>query len=181
METYAELKELVENPRYQAQKRESLGNLSDGMIDAPIIEIVNGFNRLPCCFTMQSCYGHFVYKGQDDACNLSPLPVTDSIARVKYRIAYVALCIENSAAGRRLFEGLKGITSIDPENVQFCCAEWFWKSHVNSYALQVEPDRFKRQDTATLDYREALLVEAIRNEFFVRLGSLLASARNGGL
>jgi len=32
------------------------------MIDGPIIGLINGFNKLPYCFTLQSCYEHFVYK-----------------------------------------------------------------------------------------------------------------------
>jgi len=55
------------------------------------------------------------------------LPVKDTIAKVEYRIVYIAFCIENSFLGRELFESLKEITAIDPENIQFCCAEWFWK------------------------------------------------------
>ena len=176
METYTEPKKLVENPHYQAQKRKNLGILSDSMIDEPIIEIVNGFNKLPYCFTLQSCYGHFVYSGQKNSHNLEPLPVTDTIARVEYRIAYIAFCIDNSGSGRGLIESLRKITAIDPKSIQFCCAEWFWKIQVNSYALQVEPDRFKTKDRAVLDYKEALYIEKIRNEFFVRLGALL---RNG--
>jgi hypothetical protein len=75
--------------------------------------------------------------------------------------------------GRGLFAALKEITAIDPENVQFCYAEWFWKRQVNSYALQVKPDRFKHQDTAIIDFKEALHIEKIRNEFFIRLYKLL--------
>ena len=75
-----------------------------------------------------------------------------------------------------LFETLKQITAIDPENIQFCCAEWFWKRQVNSYALQVEPDKFKHQDTAILDYKEALHIENVRNEFFRRLYDLVKNA-----
>jgi hypothetical protein len=176
LETYTETKKLVKNPHYQAQRRKSLGILSDSMIDEPIIEIVNGFNKLPYCFTLQSCYGHFVYRGQKDSHNLEPLPVTNIIGKVAYRIAYIAFGIENSLSGSWLFEALKEITTIDQENIQFCCAEWFWKIQVNSYALQVEPDRFKHKDRAILDYKEALHIEKIRNEFFVRLGELL---RNG--
>ena len=89
------------------------------------------------------------------------------------RIAYFAFCIDNSESGRMLFDDLKEITAIDPENIQFCCAEWFWKRQVNSYALQVEPDRFKHKDKAILDYKEALKIENIRNEFFVHLNELL--------
>ncbi|MBN2516082.1 MAG: hypothetical protein JXC33_08625 [Deltaproteobacteria bacterium] len=173
METFTKTKELVENPHYQEQRRKSLCGLTDEMIDAPIIELINDFNKLHYCFTLQSCYGHFVYNGQQDPHNLESLPVTDAIAKVEYRIAYICFCIENSASGRGLFEALNEITVIDPKNVQFCCAEWFWKRQVNSYALQVQPDRFKHKDKTILNYREALHIEKIRNEFFVRLEDLL--------
>lgn len=173
METFTKLKELTENPRYKEQRQKSLAGLTDAMIDVPIIEIIKGFNKLPYCFTMQSCYGHFLYKGQKNPHNLDPLSVTKTITIVEYRIAYIAFCIENDDSGRMLFEALKGITDIDPKNTQFCCAEWFWKRQVNSYALQVEPARFKHEDKAVLDYKEALKIEKIRNEFFVQLKELL--------
>ena len=107
------------------------------------------------------------------------MPVTNTIARVEYKIAYIAFCVENSHLGRELFESFKEITAIDQENVQFCCAEWFWKRQINSYALQVEPDRFKRKDTAILDFEEALHIEKIRNEFFDQLYKLLEDAIKG--
>ena len=179
METFTELKELVENPNYQIQRQETLNALTDEMIDMPIINLVNSFNKLPYCFTLQSCYGHFIYNGQNDPHNLEPLPITDTIASVEYRIAYIALCIENSDLGRMLFDALKGIADIDPENIQFCSAEWFWKRQVNSYALQIEPDRFKFEDKAILDYKEALKIEKIRNEFFIQLKELLQKLQGG--
>ena len=159
------------------QRQKSPGDLADDKIDIPIIDLINGFNKLPYCFTLQSCYGHFVYNGQKDTHNLEPLPVKDAISKVEYRIAYIAFCIENSLLGRELFESFKEITAIDPENIQFCCAEWFWKRQINSYALQVEPDRFKRKDTAILDYNEALHIEKIRNEFFTQLYKLLKNVK----
>ena len=177
METFTELKELTENPHYKVQKQKTLFDLTDGMIDMPIIDLINGFNKLHYCFTLQSCYGHFVYNSQKNTHNLEPLPVKGAIAKVEYRIAYIAFCIENSLFGRELFDSLKKITAIDPDNVQFCCAEWFWKRQVNSYALQVEPDRFKCKDTAIVDFREALHIEKIRNEFFIRLYELLENAK----
>lgn len=173
METYTELRDLIENPDYKAQRHKALAGLKGVVIDPPIVEHIKGLNNLPCCFTLQCCYGHFLYKGQDDPNNIEPLPVTDSIDRVDYKIAYVALCIENSDAGRGLFEDLKKLTGINPENIQFCCAEWFWERQINSYALQVEPDRFKREDRAVLEYSEALNLEKIRNEFFSRLKDLI--------
>ncbi|MBN2125988.1 MAG: hypothetical protein JW821_16945 [Deltaproteobacteria bacterium] len=173
METFAKPKEFVENPYYQDQRQKTLAGLSDGMIDTPIIDLIRAFNALPHCFTLQSCCGHFVFAGQKDPSNLDPLPITDTLTGVEYRIAYVALCIEDSDSGRRLLDALKEIPSLDPENIQFCCAEWFWKMQVNSYALQVEPDRFKDQDTAMLDYREALRIEKVRDAFFARLRALV--------
>ena len=173
METFTELKELIENPNYQIQRQRSLQNLTDDMIDSPIIEIVNGFNRLPFCFTLQSCNGHFIYEGQNDPHNLLPLPTNKHISKVKYRIAYLALCVENSTSGKKLLSALSEIPSVSPENIQFCCAEWFWKKQVNSYALQVEPDRFKHMDTATIGFSEALKIEKTRNDFFLQLSKLI--------
>ena len=172
METFTEPKELVENPHFRDQRQKFLAGLSDSIIDEPIIELVNAFNKLPYCFTLQSCYGHFVYSGQNDPQNLEPLPLTDTIDEVEYRIAYIAFCIEYSDLGRMLFDALKAITDVDPDNIQFCCAEWFWERQVNSYALQVEPDRFRFKDKAILDYQEALRIQKIRNEFFAQLKGL---------
>ncbi len=177
METFTDLKDLAENPRYQAQKQRIMFDLNDDMIDMPILNLIREFNKLPYCFTLQSCYGHFVYNSQKDVHNLNPLPDKVIIGNVKYRIAYIVFCIENSAAGRWLIEALKKITDIDPENIQFCCAEWFWKTQINSYALQVEPDRFKCKDMALLDFKEALHIEKVRNIFFIRLSELLQNAK----
>ena len=137
METFTKPKKLVENRYYKDQRRKSLAVLSDEMIDAPIIDLMNGFNKLPYCFTLQSCYGHFIYNNQKDPHNYEPLPISDAIEIVEYRIAYICLCVENSDLGRGLLGALNEITAIDPENIHFCCAEWFWKRQVNSYALQV--------------------------------------------
>jgi hypothetical protein len=177
VETFTDLKELSENPDYQTQKQKILSDLNDDMIDMPLVGLINGFNKLPYCFTLQSCYGHFVYNSQKDTHSLDSLPAKEIIAKVEYRIAYIALCIESSDSGRGLIEVLKGITDIDPENIQFGCAEWFWKRQNNSYTLQVEPDRFKRKDTAILDFVEALHIEKIRNEFFIRLYKLLENVK----
>jgi len=173
LETFTEPKELVENPRYRTQRQRSLSLLTDDVIDPPIIGLIKDLNKWPYCFTLQSCYGHFVCNDQNDPHNLEPLPVTDTVAEVEYRIAYICFCIENSDEGRGLLESLKDITAIDPANVQLCSAEWFWIRQVNSFALQVEPERFKRQDKAILDFKEALHVEKIRNEFFLRLEELI--------
>jgi len=169
METFTELRDLVENPCFLEQKKKISANLSDGMIDAPIVDLIRSFNKLPYCFTMQCCYGHFLYNGQQDPYNLEPLPVTNDLAKVEYRIAYIAFCTQNNDPGKRFLDGLKEIPAIDRENIQLGCAGWFWQKQVNSYALQVEPDRFKYEDQATIGYEEALHVEKIRNKFFQQL------------
>ncbi len=172
METFIEPQELVNNPDFHEQRQRSIQSLNNDMIEAPLVDLINGFNKLPCCFTLQCCYGHFVYKGQKDIHNLEPLPLTDSLTEVTYRIAYICFCIEKSDVGRHLLESLKKITVLSPENIQFCSAAWFWERQVNSYALQVEPERFKHQDQAIMGYKEALQIEKIRNEFFNRLRKL---------
>ena len=173
METFIEPKELVENPDYMKQRKKTLRKLKEDMIDKPIVEVVKGFNKLPYCFTLQSCFGHFLYASQKDPYNIDPLPVADSITTVEYRIAYIAFCIENGGPGKDLMKDLNGITLIDSNNIQFCSAGWFWEQQVNSYALQVEPEKFKNKDTAVLDYKEAVHIEKTRNKFFAELHKLL--------
>jgi hypothetical protein len=178
METFTELKVLLENPHFQEQKKMALCELTDDMIDMPIVSLIKGFNNLPYCYTLQCCYGHFVYNGQNNTYNLDPLPAKEIITKVEYRIAYIAFCIENNASGQGMFEALKGITDIDPKNIQFCCAEWFWNRQINSYVLQVEPDRFKHQDTAILDFKEAIHIEKVRNTLLIRLNELLETLKD---
>ena len=175
METFTGLKPFVDNPHYDEQRRACSDKLELDIaaIDAPIIEIVRGFARLPYCFTLQSCYGHFLYAGQKNPNNTQPMPKTDGITDVEYRIGYVALCIEDSLPGRELFDALGSLTAIDPEYVQFGCAVWFWKRQVNSYALQVEPERYMTKDRATVSYQEALHIEGIRNQFFDELNTII--------
>ena len=173
METFTAPKELVKNPHFKAHRLKHLPDLTDDMIDAPLVDIITRMNKLPYCFTLQSCYGHFLYPGLKTPDNLEPLPVTTTIDRVDYRIAYIAFGVEHSEAGQRLLEELKALTRIDPDNIQFGSVEWFWQRQVNSYALQVEPGRFKHKDRVSLDYREALHIEKVRNEFFIQLAALL--------
>ena len=178
METFAAPKTLVDNPHFSEQRKQCLATLSDELIDTPILDIIHGFNQYPFCFTLQACYGHFLYHGQDDPHNFNSLPILSSKIRVEYRIAYVAFCIENSVLGKRFYKRLEKLTRIDPQNIQICSAEWFWQRQVNSFALQVEPDRFKEKDSTILDYKEALGIEKIRAAFFDQLSELLCMTRS---
>ncbi|MFC1847847.1 hypothetical protein ACFLXV_00855 [Chloroflexota bacterium] len=173
METFTQLKELVDDPGYKERRRESLSKLDLETIDAPIAETVCGLIQLPYCFTLQSCYGHFIYKGQKNPRSTEPLPISSGVTTVEYRIAYIALCIQKNDKGEALFNDLAGIPAIDPAYIQFGCAEWFWKTDPNTYALQVEPERHMNKDSVSLDYQEALHIEKVRNEFFSALKKLI--------
>lgn len=173
METYVEPKQIEDNPNYYAQKQARLLRFNKAAIDKPIADLIEKFNRLPQCFTLQSCYGHFVHSGRKDSHNLHPLPSDAPIEKVEYRIAYIAFCVETSSIGRDLLSELTNTTSVDPQNVQLCSADWFWQRQINSYALQVAPERFKHQDTAILEFSEALKIEKVRNQLFARLYELV--------
>ena len=175
METFSEPLALMENPNYRDQRQQCLARLSNAMLDNPLIDIVTGFNKLAYTFTLQCCYGHFVYEPQHNRHGVAALPISEKIDRVLYRIAYIAFCIENSPEGKRFLQALNGVSVIDPEYVQFGSAIWFWERQVNSYVLQVEPRRYKHLDSVTLEYQEALKVEKIRNEFFKQVDEQLHS------
>lgn len=173
METFTELKPLVPNPGFKSQRKMKLAGLTDDLIDQPIVSIVNRLNALPFCFTLQSCFGHFLHQNQPDQHNLEPLPKDLDIGKIEYRIAYLAFALDDSPAGAAFLQSLQSIAALDMENIQLGCAEWFWQQQINSYALQVEPSRLKNQDRVILDYQEALTVESARNRFFDAIDALL--------
>jgi hypothetical protein len=175
LETFTAAKEFVENPRYLPDRQKSLEGLYLRVIDRPIVELIEGFTLLPQCFTLQCCYGHFLYGSVKDSKNLKRLPRSYD-GQVHYRIAYVAFCLENSPQGQALRESLESVSQIDPNYVQFGSAIWFWKRHRNSYALQVEPERYKDKDQIDVEHSEALHIEATRDLFFIRLKEILRTA-----
>ncbi len=169
METFTKIEEFVSNPDYQKNRQNCLNKIKIDSIDKPIEKIIKDFLKLPYCFTIQSCYGHFLYKGQEDPFNIKPLPDSDNIEIVEYRIAYVAFCLENSRRGKKLFKKLSTVPELDDNYIQFGCAGWFLKKYLNSYVLQVEPERFKTEDKAFIPYREALYIEKLKKNFFKKL------------
>lgn len=169
METFAAPKAFEDNLDFASQRRRCLAGLTADMIDAPIRPLVHKLNGLGNCFTLQCCYGHFTYAGRTDPQNLKPLPPEAVSGPITYRIAYLALCIDNSPLGERLFATFARIPALAPDDIQFGSPDWFWRRQVNTYALQVEPRRFKYQDRAVLGYDEALRIEALRAKLFDRL------------
>jgi len=172
METFAPTRPFVDDPGYAEARTRELSGLDPTMIDAPIRELVARLNVRPYCFTLQCCHGHFVHDAQPDPETLAPLPDHD-VGEVEYRIAYLALVLENSRDGERLRESLAAVADIDPDYVQFGSPGWFWDRHANAYALQVEPTRFADRDRAVIGYREALCVEGVRDAVFVALTRIL--------
>jgi len=173
LETFTNAKKMVLNTSFTRQRTAYLANLDLITIDAPIVDIIRSFSELPYCFTLQSCYGHFLVGEQQDIHNLEPLPVLDGNTSVEYRLAYIALCVENSDKGRELLEELSKIPLSDPDYIQFGSAEWFWERQINSYAVQVEPKRHMDKDKIFVDYAEALYLQEIRNQFFTEIRTLL--------
>jgi len=163
---------MVENARYSQDRQAALAALDLGSIDGPIVDIVRCFASLPHCFTLQSCYGHFMCAHEQDLHTLDPVP-RGYAGLVRYRIAYLPVCVENNCLGRALLKSLRRIASNDPDYVQFGSADWFWENWANSYALQVEPARYMTADEAILQCEEALHVQQTRDLFFTELRKLV--------
>jgi hypothetical protein len=178
METFAPPRRLVDNPNFERDRQSVLENIDLESIDAPIRGIIKDFMTLPYCFTIQCCYGHFLCATQPQPDNLEPVPLTDA-GPVTYRIAYIALCLENSEHGASARMALQDISTIDSEYVQFGSPTWFWNRYPNSYALQVEPIRFADRDQAIVEHAEALHIQQVRNRFFVRIAGLVHKLQTG--
>jgi hypothetical protein len=176
LETFTAPKEFVADNRYLQDRQEALEALALQVIDRPIVELIEGFTRLPYCFTLQSCYGHFLCASGQDSSNLERLPPRYE-GEVNYRIAYLALCLENSPRGRKLRDSLQVVSAFDQDYVQFGSADWFWERHCNSYVLQVEPVRHRTKDQVVVKHSEALYLERIRDLFFINLKELLMRHR----
>jgi hypothetical protein len=173
LETFTVPREFVESDRYTQDRLDSLSALDLASIDKPIQDIVSGFATLLHCFPIQSCVGHFICAQSQDIHALDPIP-TWYTGPVRYRIAYIAVCIENSPRGHTLRQSLAEIPAIDPTCIQFGSADWFWDQWANSYALQVEPMRYMSKDEAILDVTEALHIQGTRDLFFEELRKLLS-------
>ncbi len=171
MKTFAPAQPSVHNPGYRDDCQKVKAALDLNEVDAPIRAFITAFNKLHYCYTLQCCYGHFLHATQSDPPNLECLPAHD-VGQVHYRIAYLALCLEDSAPGFRLRSLLERVPEIGAGYIQFGSPGWFWEQCPNSYALQVEPERFYDRDAATIEYQEALHVQNVRDRFFKRLAEI---------
>jgi hypothetical protein len=172
METFTEPREMVADLRYGDERRAALDALDLADVDEPIVDVVEAFAPLPHCFTLQCCYGHFLtVPGQDDH-SLAPIPRGHDAA-VRYRIAYVAFCVEDGDRGRAFLERLSRLPALDPGYVQLGSADWFWEQWLNSYVLQVEPAAHRFRDQAVLAAGEARHTQTVRDRFFDELRVIL--------
>ena len=176
METFTAYKPLIENPDFAIQKKAASSSLDILTVDEPIRNVITALNDIPFCFTIQSCFGHFVFGKQKNPKNLHPLPQTEIIGDIEYRIAYVAVCVQRSEPVARFLSELSDIQKIDPRYIQFGCANWFWERQVNSYVIQVEPERHSKRDSARIPYREAKHIEELKQDVFVNIHSLAKSS-----
>jgi hypothetical protein len=170
METFIEARKLVPDPDYVDRRRSYVSALDLKAIDAPIVRLIDSLNKTRHCFTLQSCFGHFLYGNEKDIYNLNPLPTRKVGGSIVYRIAYIALCVENNEHGLKIMRALENISSKNPAYIQFGTAEWFWKKSVNSFIIQIEPERFKMLDKIVTNYEEAIQIEQVRNWFFEEIG-----------
>ena len=98
METFTEPRQLVANACYAEERQAALDALDLTAIDEPIVDVVEAFAALPYCYSLQCCYGHFLTAAGQDDHSLAPIPDGHG-GSVRYRIAYVAFCVEYSDTG----------------------------------------------------------------------------------
>ncbi|MGI9537827.1 MAG: hypothetical protein ACR2PB_12210 [Desulfocapsaceae bacterium] len=164
METYTAPKPFEDNPGFQTDRQIALSSLDVTLIDDPLVGLIDELNKLPYLFTLQCCHGHFL---TTDNKEISDFDLLGASNKIEYRLAYIAFCIENSPQGKAFSHKLKNIPlTVDRSLVQFCSAQWFWDQWVNSYALQLMPQRFKDKDSAVIDYHEARELKRVRGILF---------------
>ena len=174
MQTFCSERPLQHDPGFEAAKARALESMDMAEIDEPIKDVIASLNKHPSCYTLQSCFGHFVSTEHPDDHNLSVVEESGSSDSPLYRISYLALCIRDNSDGRRFLSLLKRIPwEIDRDRIQFGCAEWFWNRCINSYVLQVQPKDRADVDSLTISVREVRLIQSARNHFWDTLRTTL--------
>lgn len=183
METFVDARPFTDHPSFVDDRFQALRELDQmirtGGLDPPLIDLLGEFARISHCFTLQSCWGHFVHEKQPDVKNTASLaPYRTEIRKVNYRIAYLAVCIRDTDPGHRLCADLNHLVNLDPGYIQFGSADWFWNRIVNSYVVQVGPERSRKEDTIEIGIEEALYIENLRDCFFAELRRIAKIHRN---
>jgi hypothetical protein len=173
METWIKARPFTEDPEFDAHRAAALTALQTAAIDPPIADLIHDLNRLPYLYTLQGCHGHFVGGEDVDERTGTPPPATGR-APLRYRLAYVAICLRDDPDGRAFLEALRGLRDLDPKYIQVGSARWFWDQQVNSYAIQVMPRRARKLDSVEVDGKEARHLSHVRSGLFVRFEALVA-------
>lgn len=181
METFIPPRPFVLHPEYLTDRKQAHQNLRQEIvkdaIDSPLLPLINASFFVPHCFTVQCCWGHFVHQLEPDPENLIPVSHdrdrTGEIGPIRYRIAYLALCLEDSRDGHEIYHGLEEMAKQDPSFIQFGSSDWFWERMPNTYCIQLEPERMKEKDSGVVSWEEALRIEELRGGFFAGIHKIL--------
>lgn len=168
METFGKPKPFVDNPEYERNRCVDLETLrsliATGKIDPPLVDLMTLYSRVSHCYTIQSCFGHFVHERESDEYTTARLaPYKGMISTVFYRIAYIAFVLEKSENGLVLCHDLRALALRNPGYIQFGSASWFWEQSVNTYQIQVALEREKDRDSFWVTFDEALHLENVRD------------------
>ena len=178
METFTRAKPFILHPGYFSDRAKALRELDkeilNGSIDPPLLNLIRECNPITHFFTVQCCYSHFLSDMESDLENLiPPSQYLEQIETVRYRLAYLAICIQDTIPGREMYSDLEEMSADNPDYIQFGSAEWFWDRMVNTYCIQLEPVRFKSKDSEMIGIEEAMHIEKIRNDFFNHLAEII--------
>lgn len=108
---------------------------------------------------------------------IPPSQYKRKIEKVRYRLAYFTFCLQNNTRGREMYFDLDRLALDNPEYIQFGSADWFWERIKNTYCIQLEPDRFKYNDTTLIDIEEVMYIETLRDDFFKGLAGIIHTHR----
>lgn len=181
MQTYCPEKPMVANPDFGKQRTAALASLRKAPLDEPVKKFIHDLANLEFCFTLQSCWGHFVSGSQPDPHAIRTISADSLEGKYHYKIAYLAFCVDNCTEGRNFLARLREIpAAVDPRYVQFGCAGWFWKQQVNSYVLQVQPLENAYVDSLDMSGELALELQGVRDGFFKAMREVADAALGKG-
>jgi hypothetical protein len=182
METFNPARPFTLHPGYVSDREKAQRELAEeilrGSIDPPLLPMIRECIPITHFFTVQCCFGHFVHDMEPDTENLvPPSQYSGKIETVRYRLAYLAICLQNNIRGREMYSDLEEMAADNPDYVQFGSADWFWERMVNTYCIQLEPERLKNRDSEVITLEEALHLETLREDFFTRLTGIVQKHR----
>lgn len=168
MRTFDTAPPLESDLAFSINRSQSLHLLDLSVIDIPIVDTVYKYSKLECCYPVQSCWGHFDHAysfwGRGAAVNCLNRGQT-----MRYRIAYLALCLDDSEHGAFLLELLRQVPQCVGGSVQFGSAKWFRELHNNIYVVQTAPPHCIYLDSCYIDKKEAQYIHKSRCDMWYYL------------